>query len=184
MVRILHKCKKQNVSSNDLGFTLIEIMLVIAVVGILAVVTIPKYNGVMNRYHLENSAQQIAGNLKYAKQLAMDQRKSIYIVISANSVQNYEKKVDELGVSYLPLGDALTFDSGVTFTYTGEQDRLYPPTELLPGYNVFYINKGFLSCAPGAPGSEPSAPVTIHLSKAGQTITIQIEPQTGYVSVY
>lgn len=58
----------------DAGFTIIELALVIAIIGILVVVTAPKYSGVMEQYRLESSARKVLGYADYARQLAIDHR--------------------------------------------------------------------------------------------------------------
>ncbi|MHB1653745.1 MAG: pilus assembly FimT family protein [Desulfitobacteriaceae bacterium] len=170
--------RKQKDLEHCLGFTLMELMLVIAVVGILAVVAVPKYSAMTNRYHLESSAQQVAGSLRYAKQLAMDQRKYIAVVFNQGSVQNYEVKVDGSGglLSANAIGETVRFDSGVVFA----SGQGLNTSDLVPGPYTFFSNKGFLGTVSG---SDPASPVNIFLGKAGGTISIQIVPQTGYVTI-
>lgn len=91
----------------QLGFTLIEVMLVIAVIGILTLVTVPKYQGLINQVHLDSSAQTVVGRLHYAKQLAMDQRQTIYVVFNGNTIQLLDQ-------SYQLIGDPQPFDGGVS----------------------------------------------------------------------
>ncbi len=100
---------------NSLGFTIIELMLVIAVVSILAIVTVPKFQGLTDHYHLESSAQVVAGQIRNAKQYAMDRREPIYVKFDTstkNTVQLFYK--DKLN-NYLPLNTPQEFDSGITF---------------------------------------------------------------------
>lgn len=75
------------VRSVDAGFTFIELALVLVVVGILAVVTIPKYDGIVEHYRLESSAQTLVSELRYAKQLAIEQRGTYYVGVTENGVQ-------------------------------------------------------------------------------------------------
>ena len=104
---------------SSLGFTLIEIMIVIAVVGIFAMVTIPKYQGLTDHYHLESSAQIVAGQLRNAKQYAMDRRADVYVMFNANSVQVLY--VDFVTDKYSPLEGQQAFDSGITFVQGDSQ---------------------------------------------------------------
>ncbi|MHB8125113.1 MAG: pilus assembly FimT family protein [Desulfitobacteriaceae bacterium] len=98
---------------NSLGFTLIEIMIVIAVVGILAMVTVPKYQGLTDHYHLESSAQIVAGQLRIAKQYAMDRRDDIYVMFNPTSVQIFY--LDKASYEFISLDTQQNYDSGITF---------------------------------------------------------------------
>ena len=103
---------------NSLGFTIIELMLVIAVVSILAIVTVPKFQGLTDHYHLEASAQIVAGQIRNAKQYAMDRRETIYVMFDSttkNTVQLFYK--DKLN-NYLPIDTPEEFDSGINFDST------------------------------------------------------------------
>ena len=101
---------------SSLGFTLIEIMIVIAVVGIFATVTIPKYQGLTDHYHLESSAQIVAGQMRNAKQYAMDRRADVYVMFNATSVQIFYFNNDSK--EYISLETQETFDTGITFVRT------------------------------------------------------------------
>ena len=102
----------------SLGFTLIEIMIVIAVVGILAVVTVPKYQALTDHYHLESSAQTVAVQLRNAKQYAMDRRTDVYVLFSPTSVQLFYV---DAHYDFISLETQQTFDSGITLLLEGSQ---------------------------------------------------------------
>lgn len=122
------------------GFTLIEIALVLAVISILAVVTIPKYEGVVEHYRLESSAQSLVGVLRYAQQLAVEQRSTAYVGLTTDGAQIIlqnpqngtlelmgEKTLWQSGVqlgSTLGLGEvpeigSLTFKNGLSYNWQG-----------------------------------------------------------------
>lgn len=142
------------------GFTLIEIMIVIAVVGIFATVTIPKYQGLTDHYHLESSAQIVAGQLRNAKQYAMDRRTKVYVMFNSTSVQVFYVDFDT--DKYTPLEGPKAFDSGITFVQDDIQvigienipltvrdnDGIYHTiTYIPPNFNkcVIFNRLGFLS---------------------------------------
>lgn len=102
-------------NKSSLGFTLIEIMIVLAVIGVLTVVTIPKYQAFRNHYQLESAAQIVTNDLRLAKQLAMDRREMITVNLSSNSIsvsgptQVFDAQAYEGGINSTMVG-ALAFD--------------------------------------------------------------------------
>lgn len=151
------------------GFTLIELMIVIAVIGIIAVFGTPKYQGIKEQYRLENSAQALVAELKYAKQLAMDQRRTTYVLVETDRVRVVQNNG---GMQEL---DSKPFDQGVVFNYDAVEDfwmELRNDTGVLIGYGVSFSNKGF-AVNNG----------TVWLSLKHQGVGVNIEEKTGYLSI-
>ena len=145
----------------SLGFTLIELMIVIAVIGILAMVTVPKYQGLIDHYRLESSAQTVAVQLRNAKQYAMDRRTEVYVMFNSKNVQIfYLKNNDNITYEYIPLDNPLSFDSGIIFDFgdSGNQGiKNIPissddghPLNNIPLYDkcLVFGRKGFLEVSP------------------------------------
>ena len=61
------------------GFTLIELLVVIAIIGILAVLMVPAVRGLMGSSQLTDASDLVAGQLKYARQLATSENKEIEV---------------------------------------------------------------------------------------------------------
>ena len=163
------------IECNDkkLGFTLIEIMLVIAVIGILAIVSVPKYQAVTDHYKLESSAQIVVGQLRYAKQLAMDQRKNIYLAMDTHTVE-------VLGASNKEYGGAQAFDSGINFDVSSAASHGLTVDSKAKGLpHVAYDPQGFIEIPPSG------AVVNIVLStvRPGRSVVIVVELQTGDIRV-
>lgn len=134
----------------SLGFTLIEIMIVIAVISILAVVTIPKYQAFQNHYYLESAAQIVTNDLRLAKQLAMDRRETMTVELLVNSIS-----VKSISVSRpTQVFDAQEYDRGITAT---------------PVSPVTFDYHGFVT----------SGSANVVLRKGGSQVTITIKAQTG-----
>jgi len=160
-------------SLHTAGFTLIELMLVLAVIGIIALYGVPKYQGVKEHYRLEGSAQAVVAQLKYAKQLAMDQRRISYVVVDSEGVS-----VVQLVSGNTKLIDRKTFDTGVSFQYNAARDSWMiavsdSSTGALLGHGVSFDQRGFVS-----------ENGTIWLASRGiQSVGIQIEEKTGSFSI-
>ncbi|TWH60639.1 prepilin-type N-terminal cleavage/methylation domain-containing protein [Desulfitobacterium sp. LBE] len=152
------------------GFTLIELLIVITVIGIIMAFGVPKYQGVREQYRLESSAQAVMAELKYAKQLSMDRRKSIYVLLTAERVSLFES-VSSPGVAVESYG----FDMGVVFK-PDDADNLWLPEIRLGsgetlGHGLFYDHRGFVS---------QSGTIWLEAG-SGRRVGIQIEKKTGHL---
>lgn len=163
--------------NKERGFTIIELAMVIAVIGILAIVTIPKYGAVKDHYRLESSAEAIVSRLSHAKQLAMDRREDIYVRFTSNSVQVVDSNGD-------PLGDESQFESGVIFDPS--QSVANGLAETIPNHpssvGVKYDYRGFIR-AGGVVGDSRYAAAIELRAASGSTIRIHIGAGTGYITM-
>ncbi|OLN32237.1 pilus assembly FimT family protein [Desulfosporosinus metallidurans] len=159
---------------SQFGFTLIEVMLVLAVISILALVTVPKYQALIEQIHLDSSAQSVVGRLNYAKQLAMDQRKTIYVAFNGNAIQILDS-------TYQSIGDSQSFESGVSFNQL-QSLGLNPLTDGTNsyGWGLAYSNKGYVMASGGRTGF--AANILLTSSRSGRSESINIGAGTGYLT--
>ena len=66
------------------GFTTVELMIVIAIFGILAAVAIPGFVSQMPRYRLNGAARQVMGDLMWARMQAVSQNNEFKIFFLSN----------------------------------------------------------------------------------------------------
>ncbi|HZK55909.1 MAG TPA: prepilin-type N-terminal cleavage/methylation domain-containing protein [Desulfosporosinus sp.] len=176
MLKRLHSMKNTfdyEYTNGKQGFTLIEIMLVIAVVGLLAIVSVPKYQAITDHYKLESSAQIVVGQLRYAKQLSMDQRKNIYLAMDTNTVE-------VLDASNKEYGGIKAFDSGVNFSRMMSNGLKNESGKAKGLPHVVYDARGFVLNSPTGGGI-----VNIVLStvRTNRSVMIVVELQTGDITV-
>jgi len=72
------------------GFTLLELMIVIAVLGILAAVAIPNFVSQMPKYRLNGAARQVMGDLMWARMQAVSLNRRVKVFFLSN---NHEYKI-------------------------------------------------------------------------------------------
>ena len=96
------------------GFTLVELMIVVAIIGILSAVAVPQYLGLRDRSDAKTKIAEVLGN---AGECAAFQ---VEADPSATNVANPNGSVQACGGT----GTALQDDTSITFTAAGDQTTL------------------------------------------------------------
>jgi type IV fimbrial biogenesis protein FimT len=67
----------------ECGFTVIEILIVIAVIGMLAGVAIPTYSQLLPKYRLNGAARHVMSDLLAARRRALSQHHTVQVMFTA-----------------------------------------------------------------------------------------------------
>lgn len=115
------------------GFTLIELMIVVAIIGLLAVMGYPKLNAVLRHRALDTAAKGYARAVYHARISAMTQRQAVAVFVSNNAF--YAQTKDAKTTFYrFPENSMTQIDS--TISVTTSNWVLFDQTALLVDGNM------------------------------------------------
>jgi type II secretion system protein H len=168
------------------GYTLVDVILVVMIIGIVGMVAIPQFHSMIRESKLNEAAGELVSALEYARSLAVEYQKPFGLAVTGNRIRVYDDgrktnpnpdhaalpPVDAFGVVlnpadkkwYLKDFDAINNYEGVTIDSApaGGEIRFFPDGH----------------CAdPAGPGN------TLVVGYAGYHRTITVNGMTGWVSV-
>ena len=94
------------------GFTLVEILITIAILGILVVIAAGNFGGMNEKYKVEGETKQLYADLMDARGRAMQRNRASIVRINANDYQTYED------TSPAPDGDGALQNTDTLITNT------------------------------------------------------------------
>ena len=97
------------------GFTLMEMMIVVAIIGALSAIAIPNYLDWNRKYQLREAVGNLYGNLQLARMSAMNQNTTVTVTVTQSPLTNLVSVTftDAAGAAVLP---ALRFVTGLSLT--------------------------------------------------------------------
>jgi prepilin-type N-terminal cleavage/methylation domain-containing protein len=72
-------------SNNSPGFSLVELLIIISIVGVLLAIAAPELGGQLRRLHVKDCAQKLAADIRHARASAQSQGHRAQLVIPTNS---------------------------------------------------------------------------------------------------
>ena len=85
-------CNKQS------GFTLIELIVIIAIVGVFAAIAVPNFLSYMPKYRLNGAARQVMGDLMAARMKAVKENTTVTVAWVSN--RKYSISTEEKTINY------------------------------------------------------------------------------------
>ncbi|NLZ52781.1 MAG: prepilin-type N-terminal cleavage/methylation domain-containing protein [Thermoanaerobacteraceae bacterium] len=150
----LNICEQGKKSSK--GFTLIEVVLVIAILGLLSIIIVPDLKRTLAKYKLEVAAQELAQNIRLTQQKSITEGVSYKIVLDLNRKDNYQMLLGR-------RGKLIKLPSGVYFDWTTYSE----------------VNKTLVFYPTGAPNRGG----TIAIANGEDTLYVIISVATGRVRI-
>jgi prepilin-type N-terminal cleavage/methylation domain-containing protein len=91
------------------GYTLTEMMIVVAVVGMLAAIAVPSFSGYLRRTRVDGSRNQLLVDFQLARSLAISRRETITMAFSAD--QYVIRNAGGTVFRTTPAEDGVTFNA-------------------------------------------------------------------------
>jgi len=99
---------------NQAGFTLIEVLIVVAVIGVVAAITVPMVGDAMDRYSVISASQQVASTVRAGRFQAVARNIRTQVNFDSPAVGQYQTEIWD-GMSWDALGEVQRLSTGITF---------------------------------------------------------------------
>lgn len=104
------------------GFTLIELMVIVSIVGILTAIAIPSLSESMARRRLEGIANELSADLQFAKSQAVSINKIVNLVTTEHGYVISNNDSTPFVYKTIALGSKATLTSSVTVSFDPYRD--------------------------------------------------------------
>lgn len=100
------------------GFTLIELVITIAIFAILIGIGVPSYQNMIQQSRIDDATSVINSTLRYAKNTAMAYNRALYMTVSANTLTLATSTAIPLDQATVVNKTTVTTDSTSTLSFT------------------------------------------------------------------
>jgi prepilin-type N-terminal cleavage/methylation domain-containing protein len=110
-----------NARKSSSGFTLIEMMTVVIIIGVVAAIAAPNFLGLLNRNRINDAAQQVEGAIREAQRQAMRRGQPCSINVDDTNGSIFNPVANGCLLSNRVLNDLVQLNSSeTTLTFTGK----------------------------------------------------------------
>lgn len=89
------RLERPKVSPGQAGFTLIELLVVVAIIAIGAAIALPAIADYIKNYKINGAAQQVAGEINHARNLAIGKNVNLGVVFMTLSPTTYQYVIED-----------------------------------------------------------------------------------------
>lgn len=93
------------------GVTLIELVSVLAIISIVSLIIVPRFNNVIAKYELEAAARMIASDLRLAQQMAVSKGEYYRIIFDTTNKDRYQFVLATKIIKQVLLPEGVQIDS-------------------------------------------------------------------------
>jgi len=145
------------------GVTLLELLVAVAVLGILAAVAVPYYGDYIQRQRLVGAAEAVYGQMQLAKRAAISNNKTVYFLVAGAGTSNWCATYSEV-----PSVDSSCSNGWVVSSTANPSVRLL--AENYPNVTLSELVSGSASIGFIMPGVSLASPGTVELNVGSATL--------------
>lgn len=123
------------------GFTIVELFIVIAIMGVLLLATSYQFSRWIRRYNIEKDIKQMQIDLLYAKKVAMNKNITHFFRVNTSDKKTYDVIEDRNRNEQLDLTDCSTNNDCTILSYTTKYDLSWSSLDVI-NFNSRGISNG------------------------------------------